>query len=61
VRSQRMASSISCGVRPYSSASAAMASRALKRDAIIAVMLTVGRAKSNHRLLSGRLLAVDVP
>ena len=38
-----------------------MASRALKRDAIIAVMLTVGRAKSNHRLLSGRLLAVDVP
>jgi hypothetical protein len=32
-----MASSISCGVRPYSSASAAMDSRALQRDAIITV------------------------
>src|SRR6202007_2918247 len=40
-RSQRMASSIFSGVQPYSSASSAMDSRALKREAIIAVEIAV--------------------
>lgn len=40
-RSQRRASSICCGVQPYSSARLMTDSRALKREAIIAVEIPV--------------------